>query len=104
MASGTGLEIRKLISARINMTDHAVNKIRAELVSYLPHDQPATFCAKDQNIAILGTSNSNAADALWERDEGLLVSLLSTIDVNDCLLSLCSKDMRRAHSQAIGIS
>jgi hypothetical protein len=86
------------------MTDHAVNKIRAELVSYLPHDQPATFCAKDQNIAILGTSNSNAADALWERNKGLLVSLLSTINVNDGLVSLCGENVRRAHGQAIGMS
>lgn len=102
MASSTGLEIRKLVSAPIDLTDHAANKI--EPVSYLPQDQPTTFRAKNQHIAILCTGNSNAADALWESDEGLLVSLLPTIDVNDRLLSLCGEDMRRAHSQAIGIS
>lgn len=90
MASGTGLEYDE-VSLRLRLTGQVSRKIGP--ISYLPQDQPATFCAEHQNIAILGASDCNAPDALWEGDESFLISLLATVDMNHCLLSLRGEDM-----------
>ena len=69
--------------------------------SYLPQNQPSTFCPQHQDIPILSPRNRKTAYPLRERHRCFLIPFLSAIDVHDRLFRLRRKHMRRAHSQAI---
>lgn len=67
-------------------------------LTYLPDNQSTTLGAQNQYITILAPGDSNAAYPLWKWDNALLVTLLPVVHVNDSLVCLGGKNMRRADS------
>lgn len=51
---------------------------------------------------MLASRNGNAANPFWEWHERFLIALFPTVHMDDCLLSLCGENVRRAHGQTIG--
>lgn len=76
-------------------------KRKQESISYLPQNQTTTLCPQHQDIAILTPRDRETAYPLRERNRCLLIALFSAIYVDNCLLRLSRKHVRRTHCQTI---
>ena len=69
--------------------------------SYLPQNQPSTFCPQHQDIPILSPRNRKTAYPLRERHRCFLIPFLPAVHMDNCLFRLSCKNMRRTHCQTI---
>lgn len=73
-------------------------------MTYLPQNHPSAICTQHEHSRAVGSPRkSNAVRSFWERDHGLLITILPAVDMDHGFFSLRGEYMRCADRHAIGI-